>query len=226
MSGPAPTTRPATRGRVLATLAALAFAGALALAPASAASAHDYLVDSTPAAGSTVTKPLQTVSLSFNDVVLDLSGNGSSSLVQVTGPNAGTRHFETGCATTEGRVVTVPVALGAPGTYTIEWQIVSADGHTVSSQSSKSLQFSYQPPAGTTEAAGSTSRPSCGAGGSGPSDAATAPPTNETSDAGNLGIVVGIAGGIIGLAVIAVVIVLVTARRRPKDAEPWHPDEE
>lgn len=222
MSGPAAITRHVTRGRILATLAALAFAGALALAPASAASAHDYLVDSTPAAGSTVTEPLHTVSLTFDDIVLDLSGNGSSSIVQVTGPDAGTRHFETGCATTEGRVVTAPVALGGAGTYTVAWQIVSSDGHTVSQK----IQFSYKPPAGTTEAAGSAQRPSCGAGASGTSTATNAPASGTTANDGNLGIVIGIAGGIIGLAVIAVVVVLMTARRRPKDAEPWHPDEE
>lgn len=226
MSGPAPTARHATRGRLLASLAALAFAGALALAPASAASAHDYLVDSSPAAGSTVSTPLHSVSLTFDDIVLDLSGNGTSSIVQVTGPDAATRHFETACASTEGRVVTVPVALGAPGTYTVEWQIVSADGHTVSSQSSKSLQFSYEPPAGTAEAKGSASRPACGAGASGTSKATAAPASGTTANDGNLGIVVGIAGGIVALAVIAIVVVLVTARRRPKDARPWHPDEE
>jgi len=210
------------RNRMLAVAAATFVACALALVPATGASAHDYLVDSTPKADSIQTTPLKQVTLTFDDVVLDLSGNGSSSIVQVTGPDAGTRHFETGCATTEGRVVTVPVALGGAGTYTVAWQIVSSDGHTVSQK----IQFSYKPPAGTTEAAGSAQRPACGAGASGTSKATDAPASGTTANDGNLGIVVGIAGGIIGLAVIAVVVVLVTARRRPKDAEPWHPDEE
>jgi len=208
--------------RLLTALAVIGGAGALALAPASAAAAHDYLVSSTPTAGSTVTAPLRTVKLTFDDIVLDLSGNGTSSIVQVTGPNGASRHFETGCPTTLGRVVTAPVALGGPGSYQVEWQIVSADGHTVSQK----MDFTYRPPAGTQRAAGTESRPACGASGSASTAAAAPSGSNGPTDAGNLGLVIGIAGAIIALAVIAVIIVLLTARRRPDGTASWQPDKE
>ncbi|MCX7523010.1 copper resistance protein CopC [Microbacterium sp. STN6] len=199
-----------TRTRTaLASLTAVAAGALLALLPAAAASAHDYLVDSSPAAGSTVTKSLDTVSLTFNDIVLDLSGDGESSIMQVTGPDK--RHFETGCTKTLGRTVSVPVSLGGAGTYDVTWQIVSADGHTVSG----TIQFTYDPPAGAVKAAGSEHRPACGAGASGTSAASAAPASGTKADSSELGIVIGIASAIIALAVIAVVVVLVTARRRP-----------
>lgn len=208
--------------RLLAALGVIAGAGALALVPASVAAAHDYLVSSTPSAGSTVTAPLHSVKLTFDDLVLDLSGNGTSSIVQVTGPNGASRHFETGCPKTLGRVVTAPVALGAPGSYQVEWQIVSADGHTVSQK----LDFTYRPPAGTPKAAGTEGRPACGASGA-TSTASSAPSAaNGKTDAGNLGLVIGLAGAIIALAVIGVIVVLLTARRRPRGSASWQPDKE
>jgi len=219
------------RTRLLAGVAGIAAAAALALLPAAAADAHDYLVGSDPAANATVTTPLDTVALTFNDRVLDLSGNGSTNLLTVTGPGTGTTHFETGCATVADTKVSVPVALGGAGDYTVTYQIVSADGHTVSS----SYTFAYQPPAGATAAKGSATSP-CGAGGStasSPPVATAAPGTTATAAPGqaastaqptaasngtDLGLVIGIAIAIVVLAVIGVVIVLLTARRKPPTA--------
>jgi len=221
------------RSRLLAASAAIVAAAALALAPAMAAAAHDYLVDSDPKAGATVTTAIDQVSLTFNDHVY----GGPSSLVTVTGPDAGTRHFETGCATTTDRVVTTPVALGDAGRYTVTYQIVSADGHTVSD----SLSFTYQPPSGATPAAGSasavcgatsasvappvpTATPGAGAGGPGvaATQGAGTPAPLNTASSTDPALVIGIAIGIVVLALIGVVIVVVTARRRPgepQDAE-------
>src|SRR5690606_4282970 len=56
---------------------------------------------------------------------------------------SGTDHA-TGCPTTQDRTVSVPVALGAPGEYTVDWRIVSADGHPTSG----AFAFTYDPPAG------------------------------------------------------------------------------
>ncbi|WP_414172829.1 copper resistance CopC family protein [Clavibacter tessellarius] len=94
------------------------------------------------------------VTLTFNDVILDLgapggdaggssAAAGGSSIVQVTGPDGQGTHFETGCAVNAGRAVTVPVALGGSGEYTVTWRVVSADGHPVSD----SIAFTYQAPA-------------------------------------------------------------------------------
>ena len=247
--------RPATGGRArmrpgrAALLAALVgvgvgTAGLLALAPVSSAAAHDYVVSSTPAEGSTQTAELTEASITFNDVILDLSGTGSSNVLEVT--DASGRHFEDGCSTSDGATLSTGVALGAPGDYTMTYQAVSADGHTVSA----SLPFTWAPPAAASVAEGAAARPVCdtsdeGPAGSGagqpassaepgasqstgastpsssadPSDDASAgalaPPAD--ADGSNLGLVVGIGIGIVVLALAAVVVVLVTSRRRGDD---------
>jgi len=193
------------RGALFASLGVL-IAGLLVLAPARSASAHDYLVESTPAANSTQTTPLKQVSLTFNDRVLDLSGDGSSALVQVIGPDR--KHFETGCASILDRTVTAPVALGTGGDYTVTWQIVSADGHTVSD----SVEFTYAPAAGTVAAEGRAGAPKCGEGESSSTTASSPAPTAAANDSG-LGLVIGIGIGIGVLAVVGVVLVIVTGRR-------------
>ncbi|RPE78222.1 MULTISPECIES: copper resistance CopC family protein [unclassified Frondihabitans] len=188
--------------------------GALVLAPAAAANAHDYLVSSTPKAGSTVSTELTSVKLTFDDRVLDLSGDGSSNVVQVTGP-AG-KHFETGCPTIADTDVTVPVALGASGDYTARWQIVSADGHTVTS----SLAFSYDKPASVTAAEGADRRPTCGdqapaasSGSAAATDGDGTAPEATSQGSNGLPLALGVGGGVILVALVAVVVVLTRARR-------------
>lgn len=209
--------------RLTAVVAGLAAAAALALLPTAAASAHDYLVSSDPAADATVTTPPTAVTLTFNDRVLDY---GSNTKLEVT--DAQKQHYETGCATVADRTVSAPLALGPAGQYTVTYQIVSADGHTVS----ESYAFQYQPPAGTAEAAGSATTP-CGAppasetpaaetpaaqepGGTMTTQAtASTPQPTQTAGSTDLGLVIGIAVAIVVIAIAGVAILLITARRRP-----------
>lgn len=187
--------------------AAVAGAVALALLPAGAASAHDYLVSSTPAANATVSDAVPQITLTFDDIVLDDGGHGA--LVQVT--DASGRNFETDCATVDARNVTVPVALGAPGQYRVTWQIVSADGHPVSN----SIQFDY-------------TGPKAGAGHEGPltkcGTTVTAPAAQQDGGAqasgpsGTVITIIVIAVGVVLLALIAVVLVVMLSGRR-KQAE-------
>jgi len=214
-------TRMATR--VLAGVGGILATVALALAPSVAASAHDYLVDTSPASGSTQTEPMTQVKLTFNDRVLDLGGDGSSAILRVT--DASGKHYETGCPTILDAAVSAPVALGAAGGYTVDWQVVSADGHTVSG----TYGFTYQPPAGTSAAAGRTA-PGCAArsnvvatpGAAAPaptSTVSTAVPT-EASSGNDLGLVIGIAIGIVVLALIGVTILLLTRKRAQPTEDP------
>ncbi|RIJ06457.1 copper resistance protein CopC, partial [Clavibacter michiganensis subsp. insidiosus] len=204
------------------------------------ASAHDYLVSSSPAAGSTIDAPPSKVTLTFNDVILDLgtpggaggdastgsgAAAGGSSIVQVTGPDAQGTHFETGCATNSGRTVSVPVALGGSGQYTVTWRVVSADGHPVSD----SIAFTYQAPAGATASAGTADGPGCAAGeegAAGSGEAASGGSGSTSTDPGTaagqeqgvtpyLGVIVGVGVGIVVLAAAAVVLIVVTGRRKP-----------
>ena len=224
-----------TARRAGAVALVLALTGTLPLLASSPASAHDYVVSSAPTDGATVDAPLDEVSYTFNAPILDLSGTGSSNVLEVVGPDG--RHHETACvATVSGSTATVAVALGGPGTYTSTYQVVSSDGHTVSD----SQTFEYAPPAGTPAAAGSEARPSCDEGAVAPTGAAAEPtgaataeaeavPSGtaepgqgseaEAADSGavDVGLVVGVAVAIVVLALAAVVIVLLTGRRRGGD---------
>jgi len=244
VTGRASAGRRPSRAALVAGLVGVGTAGLLALRPVSPASAHDYVVSSTPAEGSTQSAELTEASITFNDVILDLSGTGSSNVLEVT--DASGRHFEDGCSTTSGATLSTGIALGAAGDYTMTYQAVSADGHTVSA----SLPFTWAPPAGAGVAEGAAARPACdtsdeGAAGGGageptssaeqggaestgaaapsasadPTDGATGEALARSADPeeSNLGLVVGIGIGIVVLALVAVVVVLVTSRRRGDD---------
>jgi methionine-rich copper-binding protein CopC len=195
--------------RATALAAAVAFVAAAALGAlgATPASAHDYLVASSPKANSTQTTPIDSVKLTFDDVVLDLTKSGPGALLQVTGPDGASRHFETGCPTVSGRNVTVPVALGGPGKYQATWQIVSADGHVVSD----SITFTYAPPSGTKAAPGTVAS-ACKSAGATAAPTAGAGTRQGTIDSGAIVIVVVIAAAIVLLAIVAVVVILLTRR--------------
>lgn len=209
--------------RVLAGVGGILATVALALAPTVAASAHDYLVETSPASGATQTEPLTQVKLTFNDRVLDLGGDGSSAILRVT--DASGKHYETGCPAILDAAVSAPVALGVAGAYTVDWQVVSADGHTVSG----SYGFTYQPPAGTSAAAGRVS-PGCvsrsnvaatpGAVAPAPTSTASTAAATTASSGNDLGLVIGIAIGIVALALIGVIILLLTRRRPPATEGP------
>lgn len=198
--------------------AALGVAALIAL-PALPASAHDYLIGSTPASGAHVTTSIGQVTLDYNDIVQDLEGRGA--LVEVT--NAAGRHFETGCATVQDTAVSVPVALGAAGTYTVNWRVVSADGHPVASAPGTAwlpVVFSYTPPQGAKVSNGmATGLAKCGFATSGPSStqAAAAASTPRSSGDGLVITIVAIAGGVVVLAVVGVLAVLLVSRRRPPE---------
>ena len=195
-----------------ATVVALAAAVAGAALTPTPASAHDYLVDSSPEPGSVQTTPIDKVRLTFDDVVLDLSKTGPSALLQVTGPGTQNKHYETACPTISDRNVSVPVALGAPGVYRVTWQIVSADSHVVSD----SITFTYKPPAGTKAAAG-TSVSACKGAGDTAAATAGAGTAQGTVNSGAIVIVVVIAVVIVVLALVAVLVIVLTRRRRDED---------
>ncbi|MHA7985217.1 copper resistance CopC family protein [Rathayibacter sp. CAU 1779] len=201
---------PGRRGlSAAAAVVALAAAAAIGVLTSAPASAHDYLVDSSPKAGSTQTTPLDSVRLTFDDVVLDLAQTGPGALLQVTGPDGASTHFETGCPKVQDRDVTAPVALGGPGKYLVTWQIVSADGHVVSD----SITFTYAPPAGTKAAKGSADSACKGAGATSTARAG-AGTAQGTVNSGAIVVVVVIAVAIVVLALIAVLVLVLTRRRR------------
>jgi methionine-rich copper-binding protein CopC len=97
---------------------------AIPLLPPSFASAHVALEASDPADREMVTVPLDRMTLSFSGDVLPLS-----TLTVTDADGATTSPSET--AVEEGRLTAVfdePLLVGA---YTVDWKVVSADGHTL-----------------------------------------------------------------------------------------------
>jgi copper resistance protein C len=107
-----------TRALALAVLVALP----AVLLTAGPAQAHTALKESSPAKGATVPSPSQIV-LTFTDSVIVPQ-------VVVTGAS-GAKH-QSGPAKAKGDKVTQPIeGTLEPGTYTVGWRVVSADGHPV-----------------------------------------------------------------------------------------------
>lgn len=128
----------------------------LALGVATPASAHDSIVGTVPASGSTVTADPRTVSLTFSEPLLTLGGETSGFAVVVTDP-AGL-FYESGCMSVADTVASTKVALGVAGTYTVVWQVVSSDGHPTSG----TYTFDYAPAADAIVNEGMTAAPACG----------------------------------------------------------------
>ncbi|WP_460370738.1 copper resistance CopC family protein, partial [Actinocorallia lasiicapitis] len=91
-------------------------------AAAGPAAAHAQLISATPAAGGIGPFPKEIV-LTFSDDVI---------LPKVLLTDAKGNQAPVGRVETKGNVVTLPVTSRLPpGSYTVAWRIVSADGHPV-----------------------------------------------------------------------------------------------
>ncbi|YAL82925.1 copper resistance CopC family protein [Dermacoccaceae bacterium W4C1] len=105
------------------------------------ASAHDRLVSSDPADGSTV-QQLDAVTLTFNESVL-----GTGARMSIAGPDG----TSTGAASVADTKVTRDLDSTTPGRYTVTWRVTSSDGHPISGE------FSFTLAGSSTSAAASTS---------------------------------------------------------------------
>jgi methionine-rich copper-binding protein CopC len=207
--------------RISALVAVVAVAGAMVLGAAAPAQAHNFLVSSTPAAGEVVTSLPESVSVTTNGPLLDLSGTGAGFAIQVT--DAAGSFYGDGCLTISGSTTSTPAALGAAGTYRVVWQVVSEDGHTVSDE----FTFEWAPAAELEPAVGQVAPPVCGAAAPeetssptadatpAPESASTAAPlTKPEHENANLTDVLWIGGAILAVLAAAAVALTIAARRR------------
>jgi methionine-rich copper-binding protein CopC len=206
--------RPRLLGRSVAAGVALAVA-VLGLS-ATPAFAHNYVVGTTPAADAVVTEQPGTVAITTNDNLLDLSGEGAGSAIQVSGPTDAPRYYGDGCATVAGPTVSTEVQLGAAGEYTVVWQTVSTDGHPISD----TFTFTWQPDATQELADGAADAPVCataGGTGSAESDAATtdADATDSSDTASGTGADLLWIGGALVAVLAAIGVTLFLLRKRP-----------
>ncbi|MCU1525689.1 MAG: copper resistance protein CopC [Microbacteriaceae bacterium] len=180
---------------------------------AAPAQAHNYLVASTPAAGSVLTELPPEFSVTTNDVLLNIGGNGAGFALQVK--DAAGLYYGDGCVAIDGPSISTAAALGAPGTYTIVWQVISTDGHTVSDR----FDFTWKPTAGDAKVSkGSTTAPDCH--GTLKPNSSTQPdsssPTTPAVSEETLSTVLWIGGAVLVVGVAVVVTLLVTSRKKKR----------
>jgi hypothetical protein len=153
----------------------IVLAGLAVFGFATPALAHNVLVGSNPASGSSVATGPSQVRLDFNAPV-----QFGANYLTVIGPDG--NHWEkTDNATVNGDSVATAVApLGPAGVYKIGYRIISADGHPVSGEVSFTLSTAGTgtPPAQSASASGGGAAPAAGSGGTSASAA------TSTSSAG------------------------------------------
>jgi methionine-rich copper-binding protein CopC len=185
----------------LAVLATLAVAGP--------ASAHNQIVSSTPSSGQTLTELPSEFRIVTNEALLDIGGQGRGFAFEIR--DAAGRFFETGCVTIADATMSTPAELGAPGAYTVIYQLVSADGHTVSGE----IPFTWAPSGSVTASTGTALPATC----PGSTVKAQAPSSGTGSDGTRnttvpLVDVLWIGGALLAVALAVVITLVVTTRRR------------
>ena len=116
----------ARRAAELLGVAGLTIAFLLCAAPS--ASAHSVLLNTTPRASSVVPAPPASVVLTFNEMP-----RARFSAIHVIGPDGVRR--DSGSVQVVNDSVAQPLGGTRPaGAYTIDWRVISADGHPVSGQ--------------------------------------------------------------------------------------------
>ena len=188
-------------GRAIA-LGALVVAGSV-LGLAAPALAHNYLVSSTPSEGETLTELPAEFSVTTNGPLLVLDGATEGFAMEIVDSEG--LYYGDGCVTVDGPTMSEAAALGEAGDYRMLWQLVSADGHTVSGE----IGFTWAPPAGFKPTTGAAAPSLCGVAGEG---ASTSPPVvRENAD---LGDVLWIGGAVAAVLVAALVTFLVMTRKK------------
>lgn len=147
--------RPTLARRAAVTGLGVFVAAASLLGAPLAAQAHNYLVESTPSDGEVLTALPESFEITTNEALLESAGVGGFAL-EIQDANG--LFYGDGCVTVDGPTMEAAAAVGEAGDYTLIWQVVSADGHTVSD----TIDFSWQP-ADTTAAVaeGSAEAPVC-----------------------------------------------------------------
>lgn len=132
-----------------AVVARLAVAAVLAVTVgiglAGPASAHNVLISSDPADGSSMAKVPSSMTFTFDQPVQNFDP-----VVSLVGPDG--KQYATGTPTVTGNVVTGTVGTGPVGAYTAAFRVVSADGHPVTGE----VHFSMTVSGGATGAAAAT----------------------------------------------------------------------
>lgn len=208
-----------TRLRTTARLAGAALVVAGVIGVTAQASAHNFVVSTTPAEGSTLTVLPERFDITTNDALLDVTGNASAFVFDIR--DADGLYYGDGCVTVEGSAMFTDAALGEAGEYTIGYQLVSADGHTVSGD----YTFTWAPEPGHAMSFGWDTPPVCGEERTPqqpelPDNVATPEPTAEPTATPEAPASGGIAeellwvGGAVAAIIVAIALATLLLRRR------------
>lgn len=203
-----PATRPAS---LLALCGALLLAALLALPVP--AQAHDTLLSSDPEDGASLETSPEEITLTYSADVLEVSP-----LVRISDEN-GDELAEI-VPTVEGPVATATLEEPLPaGTHTVQWRVVSSDGHPIEGTFTLTVEQDSEEPAGAEDTAEETAEPAASdAGGAEQATQETEPTseesTQESAEEGG-GLSMPLLLGILGVVVVGAVIAgLVIMRRR------------
>jgi methionine-rich copper-binding protein CopC len=191
----------------------------LAVAVAAPASAHNYLVSSTPTEGEVLTTLPEEFVITTNDDLLKLGDNAGGFAMQVK--DADGLFYGDGCVAVDGPSMTATAALGAPGPYVLTWQAVSIDGHSIDGQ----IPFTWTPDDATKSSEGRATAPVCGEAAEGtqpePTPTATkqaedaAPPVAPGEEDSGIGTeLLWIGGAVVAVGAAAAITMLVLSRRK------------
>lgn len=203
-----PATRPAS---LLALCGALLLAALLALpAPAQA---HDTLLSSDPEDGASLETSPEEITLTYSADILEVSP-----LVRISDEN-GDELAEI-VPTVEGPVATATLEEPLPaGTHTVQWRVVSSDGHPIEGTFTLTVEQDAEEPAGAEDTAEDTAEETAepaasDAGGAEQATQETEPTSEESAEEGG-GLSMPLLLGILGVVVVGAVIAgLVIMRRR------------
>ena len=222
---PRPRRRPALRFGLIVLLTALAAVGF-----AGPAAAHDVLISSDPADGSTVQTAPATVTLTFDQPVQDFEP-----VITMTGPDG--QSYQSGSPTVDSTVVTSAVGeIIQAGEYVIAYRVVSADGHPVTGEVKFQFNGAGSAAAGTPPVAGTSTAGTGAVGtgavgtstaGTGAAGTASAAPTAPTSAPVSTAAVApassspGLSGWVwaaLALAAVLIIAAVVVVLRRPRES--------
>ena len=173
---------------------------------ATPAFAHNYYTSSTPKINEVLTALPSDFIVTTNDNLLDLGGAVGGFIMEVTGPDG--LYYGDGCVTVSGPSVSMGAALGPAGAYKLNWQVISADGHTVSGE----VPFSWKPSPDAKTTTGVSSPPNCG----GTSVGAQTPAPGTASDASvaSMTDILWIGGAVLAVALVGLATFLVLGRKK------------
>ena len=133
------------------TVTALGFA-ILSVGPAFA---HAELIGTSPAADSSVSDVTE-VTITANEDLLDIGKNAEGFVIAVSDEDGA--FYGDGCVTIEGATASMDVTLSLRGTYTVEYRVISDDGHPVEG----TFMFDFEGDASQSNLVQYAERPVCG----------------------------------------------------------------